>query len=63
MPTHSSILASRIPWTEDPGRLESTGSQRIGQDWATDTLTFTLSFFLSFFFFKFFGLTAQLLGS
>ena len=63
MPTHSSILASRIPWTEDPGRLESMGSQRIGQDWATDTLTFTLSFFLSFFFFKFFGLTAQLLGS
>ena len=59
MPTHSSILASRIPWTEDPGRLESMGSQRIGQDWATDTLTFTLSFF----FFKFFGLTAQLLGS
>ena len=27
--THSSILASRIPWTEEPGRLQSTGSQRV----------------------------------
>ena len=27
---HSSILAWRIPWTEDPGRLESLGSQRVG---------------------------------
>ena len=31
--THSSILAWRIPWTEKPGRLQSTGSQRIRQDW------------------------------
>ena len=30
--THSSILAWRIPWTEKPGRLQSTGSQRIGHD-------------------------------
>ena len=30
MPTHSSILACRIPWTEEPGRLQSMGSQRIG---------------------------------
>ena len=28
--THSSILAWRIPWTEEPGRLQSTGSQRVG---------------------------------
>ena len=35
MATHSSILASRIPWTEESGRLQSTGSQRFGQDWAT----------------------------
>ena len=28
MATHSSILAWKIPWTEKPGRLESTGSQR-----------------------------------
>ena len=32
MATHSSILAWRIPWTEEPGRLQSTGSQRIGYD-------------------------------
>ena len=31
MATHSSILAWRIPWTEEPGRLQSTGSQRVGQ--------------------------------
>ena len=30
--THSSILAWRIPWTEEPGRLQSMGSQRVGQD-------------------------------
>ena len=35
MATHSSILAWRIPWMEEPGRLQSTGSQRIGHDWAT----------------------------
>ena len=29
---HSSILAWRIPWTMEPGRLQSTGSQRVGQD-------------------------------
>ena len=33
--THSSILACRIPWTEEPGRLQSKGSQRIKHDWAT----------------------------
>ena len=32
MATHSSILAWRIPWTEEPGRLESIGSQRVGHD-------------------------------
>ena len=30
--THSSILAWRIPWTEEPGRLWSIGSQRVGHD-------------------------------
>ena len=30
--THSSILAWRIPWTEEPGGLQSTGSQRVGCD-------------------------------
>ena len=32
MVTHYSILAWRIPWTEEPGRLQSTGSQRVGHD-------------------------------
>ena len=30
--THSSILAWRIPWTEEPGGLQSMGSERVGQD-------------------------------
>ena len=32
--THFSILAWRIPWMEEPGGLQSKGSQRIGHDWA-----------------------------
>ena len=32
MVTHSSILSWRIPWTEDPGGLQPTGSQRVRQD-------------------------------
>ena len=32
MATHSSILAWRIPWTEEPGGLQSIGSQRVGHD-------------------------------
>ena len=32
--THSSILVWRIPWTEEPGRLQSTGSQRVRHDWS-----------------------------
>ena len=35
MATHSSILAWRVPWTEEPGRLPSTGLQRVGRDCAT----------------------------
>ena len=34
MATHSSILAWKIPWTEEPGRLQSIGSQRVGHDGA-----------------------------
>ena len=34
MATHSSILAWRIPWTEEPGGLQSTGWQRVGHDWS-----------------------------
>ena len=33
MATHSSILARRIPWTEEPVKLQSTGSQRVRHDW------------------------------
>ena len=35
MAPHSSILAWRIPWTEEPGGLQSMGLQRVGHDWAT----------------------------
>ena len=35
MVTHSRILAWRIPWMEEPGRLQSMGSQRVGHDWGT----------------------------
>ena len=35
MATHSSNLAWRIPWREEPGRLQSMGSQRVGHDCAT----------------------------
>ena len=42
MAIHFSILAWRIPWTEEPGRLQSRGSQRVRHNWTT-----SLSFFLS----------------
>ena len=35
MATHSSPLAWKIPWTEEPGRLQSMGLLRVGHDWAT----------------------------
>ena len=34
MATHSNILAWRIPWTEEPGELQSMGSQRVGHNWS-----------------------------
>ena len=40
MATRSSTLAWRIPWTEEPGRLQSMGSQRVGHDGATTSLHF-----------------------
>ena len=40
MATHCSILAWRIPRTEEPGGLQSMGSQKVGQDFATNTFTF-----------------------
>ena len=37
---HSSTLAWKIPWTEEPGRLQSMGSLRVGHDWATSLSLF-----------------------
>ena len=45
MATHSSILAWRIPWTENPGGLQSMGLQRVGHDWVT-SLTYLLTVYL-----------------
>ena len=36
MTTHSSILALKISWTEEPGRLQFKGSQRVGHDLVTE---------------------------
>ena len=41
--TDTSVLAWRIPWTEEPGRLQFMGSQRVGHDLATNTV-FTFDF-------------------
>ena len=39
--THSSVLAWKIPWMEEPGRLQSMGSLRVGHDWTTSLSLFT----------------------
>ena len=39
MATYSSNLAWRIPWTEEPNRLQSMGSQKVGHNWATNSFT------------------------
>ena len=41
MAPHSSTLAWKIPWAEEPGRLQSMGSLRVGHDWATSLSLFT----------------------
>ena len=41
MAPHSSILAWKIPWAEEPGRLQSMGSLRVGHDWTTSLSLFT----------------------
>ena len=41
MAPHSSTLAWKIPWTEEPGRLQSMTSLRVGHDWATSLSIFT----------------------
>ena len=46
MATHSSVLAWRIPWTEEPGQLQSMGLQSVRHNWAAKTsLLLSLSFF------------------
>ena len=47
--TPSSILAWRIPWTEEPGRLQSMRLQRIGIGWAINTFTFSSYVYVPFF--------------
>ena len=42
MTTHSNILAWKIPWTEEPGRLQSMGSQRVRHDWTTSPSPFLI---------------------
>ena len=42
MAPHSSTLAWKIPWTEEPGRLQSMGSLRVGYDWATSLSLFAV---------------------
>ena len=42
MATHSSTLALRIPWTEEPGGPQSTGSQNVNHDWAPTSFAFIL---------------------
>ena len=42
MAPHSSTLAWKIPWMEEPGRLQSMGSLRVGHEWATSLSLFTL---------------------
>ena len=44
MALHSSTLAWKIPWTEEPGRLQSMGLPRVGHDWETSLSLFTFHF-------------------
>ena len=44
MAIHSSTIVWKISWTEEPGRLQSMGSQRVGHDWAISLSLFTFHF-------------------
>ena len=46
--THSSILAGRITWTEEPGGLESMGPQRVRHNWVTEHTTHTQTTYIAF---------------
>ena len=45
MATHSHILAWRIPWSEEPGGLQSIELQRVGHDWVTNTFTLLVKYY------------------
>ena len=47
MTTHSSILAWRTPWREEPGGLQSMRSQRVEHHWVTNTSLRSLTYFIS----------------
>ena len=49
MATHSSTLAWKIPWTEEPGGLQSMRSQRVRHDWATSLSFFFIPYLIFFF--------------
>ena len=51
MPNHSNILTWKVIWTEEPGRLQSMGSQRVRHDWVTNTFSFHFSIFIKFTFY------------
>ena len=46
MAVHSSIVVWRIPWTEEPGGLQSMGSQGVGHDWVTNSLSYISCLFI-----------------
>ena len=46
MAAHSSILARRISWTEEPGGLQSLGLQRVRHNWVTNTFTFIMCLYV-----------------
>ena len=60
MAPHSSTLAWKIPWTEEPGRLQSVGSLRVGYDWVTSLHFTSLHTVLVFFFLTYFTLYNRL---
>ena len=55
MATHSTILAWRIPWTEEPGRLQSMALQRVGHDWSVNSHTHRRSLCTIFWLFSYRG--------
>ena len=63
MANHFSILAWRIPWTEEPGGQHPMGSQKVGHDWVTCKFPFICSFALCLSLLSLFALPSNYLGS